>query len=86
MTVTVDLVTKRFTRGRQEESRMTASWQGLTVPSEGCQVEGMTSPQNKNRDSPFQSQSRLQINGLPFMTRVLSHGGSIVDRVVDHTL
>jgi hypothetical protein len=53
---------------------MTASRQDLTAPSEGCQVEGMTSPQSTNRNSPFQSQSRLQIIGLPFMTRVISHG------------
>jgi hypothetical protein len=53
--------------------RMTASWQDLTAPSEGCQVQGMTSPQNTNRNSPFQSQSRLQIIGLPLMTRVISY-------------
>jgi hypothetical protein len=53
---------------------MTASRQNLTAPSEGCQVEGRTSPQNTNRNSPFQSQSRLQIIGLPFMTRVIYHG------------
>lgn len=39
MTVMADLITKRFTRRRQEDSCMAVSRQYLTVPSESCQVE-----------------------------------------------
>jgi hypothetical protein len=52
MTVTVDLVTKRFMRGRQADTCMAASRGDLTIWSKGCQVRCVTTPQDANRDSP----------------------------------